>query len=59
MTSPECILDTSCSQDPFQMVPTMEKEEMCQEVESSLLQLLHQQEATEQSYLHDMVSQPG
>lgn len=59
MTSPECIFDTTSTQELFQLVPTMEKEDVAQGVEASLLQLLYQQETSEQSYLHGMLSQPG
>ena len=59
MTSPECILDHTSTQEPFQMVPTMETEEVSHGVEEEMLELLRQQENTEQGYLHDVLSQPG
>ena len=59
LTSPECVLETSSSQDPFQLVLSVDKEIPSPGVEAALLQLLHQQESTEQNYVNEVVFQPG
>lgn len=60
MTSPECISVPAMSSD--QVVTQslcQEEEEELQEVEGTLLQLLHQQQCSEQSYILGVLSQPG
>ena len=62
-TSPECVLEQGQFQsvptlDQLQSVPTSGPEEL-QGVEGTLLQLLHQQQSSEQSYIQEVHSQAG